>query len=472
MTAGCRSLLAIVSLLASGVAGAQDPKPRPDPRPRPPLDTARAPGDTARPRLPADTARPRPGDTSPGTPTAGGTASLVGRYRVTLNGVTVHRQTYDNPLQTDGKGDEVYLAAWVAAIDTAGPQLVRHRVVASRVLGDASGFPDRLRAGSLGAKGGLRTGDRIPSAAPQKRAAGPAADSLPLLLWEGELAQGRSAVLVAPTVWEWDAKPELFAYWMVSRGPMLARLVEPRILRSLLDNRTYVSQEVGAPGFVVRTNHAGDPRDRPIGLVPGRPSGTAGITGKGGFVEPRLRAGADTAGLAGLRGATDAITGQIFGFGGAMSALREFIEKMAGLFANWFADVVARSPLGPILVPGRLGAATEMQVALPWDDAVDAEARRALRAAADSMAAAGVARPRVPPLPTLVPTLRSAERDPRADDYYFFEQLVALTPAAIEEALKARATPTRPAGGIDVVYVDHPALAGRYTLHLQVERLP
>src|SRR5687768_15439699 len=41
----------------------------------------------------------------------------AGRFRVTLTGFTVHRPTHDNPLQTDGKGDEVYVLAEVAQYD-------------------------------------------------------------------------------------------------------------------------------------------------------------------------------------------------------------------------------------------------------------------------------------------------------------------------------------------------------------------
>src|SRR5437868_6376899 len=39
------------------------------------------------------------------------------RFRVILTGFTVNRQTSDNILESDGRGDEVYIAAEVAQFD-------------------------------------------------------------------------------------------------------------------------------------------------------------------------------------------------------------------------------------------------------------------------------------------------------------------------------------------------------------------
>jgi hypothetical protein len=63
-----------------------------------------------------------------------------------------------------------------------------------------------LRAGSAGAEGGLRSGDRVGTRrlptdfSPE----GFRWFHLPLLAFDGELMAGRDALLVAPSVWEWD----------------------------------------------------------------------------------------------------------------------------------------------------------------------------------------------------------------------------------------------------------------------------
>jgi hypothetical protein len=203
------------------------------------------------------------------------------RFRVTLNGFFVNRQTVDHALQVDGKGDEVYCVADVLLYNRAGELLLRRRRQ-SAVLGDTAGFPQRLRAGSAGDSGGLKSGDAYPHAEPWRRRADTllrdevgARAGLPMVLWEGELAEGESLVQITPTIWEWDGNPELFGQWnqelersLRQRRGDLGALIDA-IRTPVLSQPTYGRSDVvrTRAGFDFRLN-VGTAGDRPIGLAP------------------------------------------------------------------------------------------------------------------------------------------------------------------------------------------------------------
>jgi hypothetical protein len=151
-----------------------------------------------------------------------------GRFRVTLTGFTVNLQTRDNVLETDGKGDEVYVLTEIAQYDSyvqkpntlpfAGTWLgyndslrgrasiTARRSLLSVLMGDVNNQnnPPRIKAGSASGLGGLRTGDRFPTNEPWILSGAPNTDRLPMLLWEGQLRRGRDLAVIAPTIWEWD----------------------------------------------------------------------------------------------------------------------------------------------------------------------------------------------------------------------------------------------------------------------------
>jgi hypothetical protein len=136
----------------------------------------------------------------PPAPTA--QAARSGRYRVTLLGASVYRETWDTALQTDGKGDEVFFVTDVQEFTPRGAFVPVRRK--TPVYGDINGFPQRIQAGSRSDKGGIRSGDSIPYADPWVRKAPIANDRLPQLLWEGTLTDGQNSVVIAPIVWEED----------------------------------------------------------------------------------------------------------------------------------------------------------------------------------------------------------------------------------------------------------------------------
>jgi hypothetical protein len=390
---------------------------------------------------------------------------------VTLNGVTVQRQTYDHTLEVDGKGDEIYFAAYVALIDTGASSMVEHWVVRSRDMGDQNGYPERVRLGLASGKGGIRTGNRHPLPSPFRRVGALATDSLPMVLWEGALVPGRSAVVVAPTVWEWDDNPELLGHWVVSRGALIDRLTQPEMLLGILENRSWGPLELGSPGLLVQTNMFGDVRDRPIGLELG--NGATGV----GFSRVVSNATGGLGGNQAVRAAAS-IVNQILGnvrkvasmMPGFSTILQSILQRQGPLMAGYGAKAAANGK-------GAHGASApgqERRLRLPWDAKGAAIVRDSMRKHVTMLKQQAGTRPvRITPVVNLARGAANVVRDYTATQLFFFEKTLVLTPAAIDAALRetSRAGGRAP-GSIDVTYVDHNPLQGRYILHLQVERLP
>ena len=367
-----------------------------------------------------------------------------GRYRVVLNGVTVHRQTYDHPLQIDGKGDEVYFATYIASFDTSTADVVTHSVVTSKVHGDVNSFPERKQVGFLSGRGGIKSGDTYPYPAPFKRTGDPKTDELPMLLWQGELVQGRSAVVIVPTVWEWDDNPELFAYWVVGRGALIERLLEPDALLTIINNRSWLPADLGSPGLRIVTNGIGDARDRPIGLDAGQPA----TDGKFAQALTSDRAMVPIAPGDGISRAVLEILGGIDG---------NVASEYEPLFRRVLAGKRGTNPKGSV-------GGNRLQLPRP---------PAAVRAVGRLMQMAGPVARLVPGLGGMQNALTSAVRTYGPQELFFFEKAIVLSPTAIDEALRSTSTAGgRPRGVIDVPYIDTARLAGRYVLHLQIEPVP
>jgi hypothetical protein len=451
----------IVLLVLAVAADAQEVKPRV--------------GSTTGVRTPTDSIRRTTGTTSgttTGATTSGGTTGTTGstgtsggstsptgstadpgaRYRVTLNGFTVLRQSYDHPLELDGKGDEIYFAAYVARVDTASPTLIEHGIVRSRVMGDINGFMDRERMGQRSDRGGIATAFRYPASNPYVRSGAPSASRLPMTLWEGTLVHGRSAVIVSPTVWEWDGNAELFGYWVASRGVVADRLTMPDVLLATINNRNWFAQELGSPGFQIRTDMFADARDRPIGLELGRAAPAVPFLQYQGGTYAPAKAGTGTS--AGTDGA---------------SFLLSVVESARRELDRW-RTILDFFPAGRAIATF---ASTGLQ-RLPFNQAIAQDRRESLaQQVAQQRQAASGGIIRVLGLPAMLNTVRNVVRDYTATEVFFIERSLVLTPAAIEEALRSASRASgRPPGAVDVTYVDHGPLQGRYVLHLQLERLP
>jgi hypothetical protein len=196
------------------------------------------------------------------------------RFRVTINGFIADRQTADDILERDGRGDEVFFLAQ-ARLTEGGRSLRDSGLLRSRVMGDANGRSDRVNAGSsppnliAPTTGGLRTGDTFPSSTPWRLATAPTADRAPMLLFDGDLASGQTLTIV-PTFWEWDGPDDLLTAVGRAFNPVLdfgARSVMPAPMPTgLLGQILGVAEEGIGSEVRVRRGIFGDPHDRPVGM--------------------------------------------------------------------------------------------------------------------------------------------------------------------------------------------------------------
>jgi hypothetical protein len=194
-------------------------------------------------------------------------ASHSGRYRITVIGFSVGEQTVDDQWNWDGKGDEVYLAAYAGFKDRRNGTLGPRGYVRSVVYGDVNNLPDRISAGSLSDAGGLKTGDSYPLGGGYGiPAAGPEPDRIPLKVWEGPLTDGAEELLIVPTIWESDRKDTYFARWWQALDG---------VFPSMFDDKP-VTDEVPSTSFhpvVARELDLGIPtpaqgNDRPLNMRP------------------------------------------------------------------------------------------------------------------------------------------------------------------------------------------------------------
>jgi hypothetical protein len=198
-----------------------------------------------------------------------------GRYRISIAGFKVNHETYDDPLERDGKRDEVFTAVVVQHFNRKTGALVDAGTVQSKVFGDANGFPDRVPQGRASDVGGLMTGDVVPFGWDEQMILpSPNPGWFPLVLWEGSLANGEDALVLRPTIWEWDGDHAGLNYWLnvVTRdpagtwnyAPLQETVASPSISEvrggGILDISNNLASFTRAPSNV----EAG--KDRPIGI--------------------------------------------------------------------------------------------------------------------------------------------------------------------------------------------------------------
>jgi hypothetical protein len=204
------------------------------------------------------------GSSTPSAPVTVTIPRWYGTYRVSILGFTVNRETKDDPFETDGKRDEVYLRAAAAERGPDGKQYGGVTQLQTLVHGDInttewrSGPRRRIKAGSASVDGGLRTGDGFPSATPWQRTTSSGyTNTFPLEVWKGQLVQGYNTVQVAFNLWESDQRPgqdvPSYATYspeasaIASAAPATARL-EPTLAGKVLVGT--VAGVVAAPALV------------------------------------------------------------------------------------------------------------------------------------------------------------------------------------------------------------------------------
>ena len=187
------------------------------------------------------------------------------RYRVTMIGFHVDEESTDDWWSWDGKGDEVYLAAYFGLKDRRTNDVSMRGHVQSVIYGDVNNLPGRIQAGSGSALGGLRTGDAYPdNAGSILPAAGPEADRVPLLVWEGPLTDGADELVVAPSIWESDRQVAPFIRWWQKLDQIIPDVFNDEAVKADLTTpnpHAVVARELDL-AFV------GSGADRPFGVRP------------------------------------------------------------------------------------------------------------------------------------------------------------------------------------------------------------
>jgi hypothetical protein len=187
------------------------------------------------------------------------------RYRVTVIGFHVNEESIDDWWSWDGKGDEVYLAAYVGLKDRRNDIVSMRGHVQTVIYGDVNNLPGRIEAGTRSNLGGLQTGDSYPeNAGSTLPAAGPEPDRIPLLVWEGPLTDGADELVVAPSIWESDQHDQHYIRWWQKMDQIIPEFfndssVKANVTSPGLQSATARELDVGIPGPGV---------DRPIGMRP------------------------------------------------------------------------------------------------------------------------------------------------------------------------------------------------------------
>jgi hypothetical protein len=193
-----------------------------------------------------------------------------GTYRLGFTRFHVVQEYIDDALDRDGKANEVYLAATMRVADrrvltangTVTAPMSSPLTFRSQTFGDTSRFPARVKAGTGSATGGLRTTDVVTF--PQ-----------PLLVWQGNLADGVDVLILQPAVWDDDAisGEREFPSWAagydalvgVSPQTLQMEIAEPTV-RPLTAAAAYKPRVSGLPAFSSPDANSVWRNDRPLGV--------------------------------------------------------------------------------------------------------------------------------------------------------------------------------------------------------------
>lgn len=152
---------------------------------------------------------------APAAPAATAPNIISGNYRVVATGFRVLHETKDDMFSRDGKYDEVYGAFIMLHYDRMTSALLDKDLGRTKVIGDTNHLPGRVKGGTASADGGLAAGDVFPAVADPSKLYGaqPTNYSFPYLIWTGTLTNERDAVIILPTIWEYDGQPAGYDNW-------------------------------------------------------------------------------------------------------------------------------------------------------------------------------------------------------------------------------------------------------------------
>jgi hypothetical protein len=193
-------------------------------------------------------------------------AQQAGHIKITLVGAQCNRETWDDALQLDGKGDEVFFHFdFVLAAQNGSPKLNYDK--RTDIYGDKTNanWSNRVKVGSAvdlfgNNMGGIKGGDKF------------TCNDL-----MGEYDMEASDVLsIIPTVWEWDGGPDIVTSFTSTLNSLSAPIankavqIAASISPALGDISNYIisSASMVLPGFTnVFSTIFGKAGDRPVGMA-------------------------------------------------------------------------------------------------------------------------------------------------------------------------------------------------------------
>ncbi len=203
-------------------------------------------------------------------------ATLYGIYSLILERLSVTNQTKDALFEQDGKGDEVYVTVDVSLLDKGKPSVIPTQQLRSWTYGDVGAdHVNRIRAGSADASnGGIRTGDAVPDTRIACQSQPPDHYCLPLEIFRGQLAQDALAVMVVPTIWEYDGTQTMMQQLLAYQVNQLQQIgtggfnlpSDSKHVTTTLSNALNYSPLNPTGGLAFVTSMGDGQADRPIGL--------------------------------------------------------------------------------------------------------------------------------------------------------------------------------------------------------------
>jgi hypothetical protein len=180
------------------------------------------------------------------------------RFRVSLTGFRCSRETRDNTFELDGPGDEIYQAPYVLVVDRSGATTTYSSGAHGPIFGR------------------IRTGMSFPTSTPEILSSPPIGLGVPGVLFEGELVEGERAVVIVPTLWEWDGDHRqllsFFGACTAARAEIASRVVP--VMTGPLSAR-YVGLSTPLAGVITVPIMPEGDADRPIGISVSGATGSA-----------------------------------------------------------------------------------------------------------------------------------------------------------------------------------------------------
>lgn len=121
-------------------------------------------------------------------------------FKLTVLGFNCITETADNVLETDGKGDEVFFV--ISAAIRSGEQTKTHFVPRFGVFGEVTESFPRIKAGTRGPNGGVKTGDVY-----LNPGVGQPGGRDPMTVIQVKLEEGQTLCLV-PSIWDQDHRAD------------------------------------------------------------------------------------------------------------------------------------------------------------------------------------------------------------------------------------------------------------------------